>query len=144
VEYSFKQHRITGGIGADDGFWEALEEGEFRLSRCADCKTWRWPAHFRCASCGSWDQEWAPVEPEGTVFTWTKTWLPFDRTPERAEDVPYVVIVAEIPEAGGARVIGALKGSEDGLRVGAKVRGTIDPPSEKSKHYAAVRWSLED
>ena len=142
MTYAFLENKITGGIGADDGYWEGLEEGEFRLARCPDCNTWRWPAHWRCAQCGGWGQEWVAVEPEGTVFSWTRTWYAFDRTQERAEDVPYVVVLAEIPAAGGARVLGVLKGSEEGLSIGAPVRGTIDPPSEKSKGYAAIRWWL--
>ena len=43
MAYSFLEHRIPGGIGADDRFWASLEDGEFRLPRCADCKRWMWP-----------------------------------------------------------------------------------------------------
>ena len=140
--YSFHAHRISGGIGADDRYWESLEEGEFRLPRCADCKRWMWPAHFRCGHCGSWDQLWDPVELSGTVYSWTRSHHAFDRTQERAGDTPYVVIVAELPAADGARVIGVLAGPDDGVHVGARVRGHIDPPSEKTKGYAAVRWTV--
>ncbi len=142
LRHSFAEQRIAGGIGADDGYWAGLEEGEFRLPRCPDCRTWRWPAHFRCAECGSWEQGWVAVEPTGTVYSWTRTHYAFDRTKERAEDVPYVVVLAEIPAAGGARVMGTLAGTEKGLRIGAPVVGTIDPPSAKTKGYAAIRWTL--
>lgn len=141
--YSFEQNRILGGVAADDGYWAALEDDEFRLPRCADCATWRWPAHWRCGHCGCWEQEWAPVEPVGAVYSWTRTWYAFDRTAERAGDVPYVVVLAQIPAAGGARVLGTLAGGADGLRIGAPVRGLIDPPSAKTKGHAAIRWSLE-
>lgn len=142
MEYSFHRHRITGGIGADDRYWESLEEGEFRLPRCADCARWMWPAHFRCGLCGCWDQLWEPVEMSGTVYSWTRSHYAFDRTRERAEDTPYVVVVAALPGADGARVVGVLAGPDDGVHVGAPVRGHIDPPSEKSKGYAAVRWTV--
>lgn len=135
---------ILGGVAADEGYWAALEAGEFRMPRCPDCGTWRWPAHYRCGHCGGWEQEWEPVEPVGTVYSWTRSHYAFDRTQERAGDVPYVVVLAEIPGAGGARVLGVLAGSEDGLRVGAPVTGTIEPPSPKSKGYPSVRWSLDD
>jgi uncharacterized OB-fold protein len=142
VEYSFRAHRIGGGIGADDRFWESLEEGVFRMPRCAGCERWMWPAHFRCGRCGSWEQRWEEVEPIGSVYSWTRSWYAFDRTAERADDVPYVVVVAEIPAAGGARVVGVLDGPDEGVRIGAPVRGHIDAPSARSKGYAAVRWSL--
>lgn len=136
------EQRITGGIAADDGYWEALGRGEFRLSRCGECKVWLWPAHFRCGRCGAWDQEWVQVPAVGSVYSWTRTWYAFDRTRERAEDLPYVVVLAEIPHAGGARVLGVLSGDDSALRVGAPVVGTIDPPSAKSKGYPAIRWTL--
>jgi uncharacterized OB-fold protein len=142
MEYEFHAHRITGGIGADDRFWESLEEGEFRLPRCADCKQWMWPAHFRCGHCGSWDQLWEPVAMTGRIYSWTRCHYAFDRTKDRAEDLPYVVVVAELPGADGARVVGALAGPDEGVRVGIPVTGHIDRPSEKSKGYAAVRWTV--
>jgi hypothetical protein len=101
-----------------------------------------WPAHYRCGHCGSWEQSWQAVDPVGSVFSWTRCWYAFDRTAERAADLPYVVVVAEIPAAGGARVVGTLAGPGEGVRIGAPVRGHIDPPSARSKGYAAVRWSL--
>lgn len=140
---SFRDHRITAGIGADDPYWESLEAGEFRLPRCAGCQGWMWPAHWRCGQCGSWDLEWVALPPTGVIYSWTRTWYAFDRTTERAEDVPYVVLLVEVAGADGARVMGVLAGAEDGLKIGAPVAGTIDPPSEKSKGYPALRWWLQ-
>lgn len=142
MSYQFEKGRIVGGIGADAGYWAGLEEGEFRMPRCPDCGTWRWPAHYRCAACGGWEQEWVAVEPTGTVYSWTRTWYAFDRTKAREPDVPYVVVLAEIPHAGNARVLGVLRGDEEKLRIGAPVTGSIDPPSEKSLGHAAIRWTV--
>jgi uncharacterized OB-fold protein len=83
------------------------------------------------------------VPATGVVYSWTRTWYAFDRTKERAGDIPYVVVLAEIAGAGGARVMGVLAGDEEGLRIGAPVTGTIDPPSAKSLGYPAVRWSID-
>ncbi|MET0987013.1 MAG: DNA-binding protein [Steroidobacteraceae bacterium] len=141
--YSFERNKIIGGIGADDEFWRGLEDGVFNLPRCAGCGVWMWPAHFRCGQCGAWELNWIAVEPHGEVYSWTRSWYAFDRVRERAADVPYVTVLAAIPHAGGARVLGVLKGFEDALRVGAKVRGSIEPPAEKSKGYASIRWSIE-
>ena len=140
---SFRDHRITAGIGADDPYWEHLEAGEFRLPRCAGCGGWMWPAHWRCGQCGSWELEWVALPPAGVVYSWTRTWYAFDRTKERTADVPYVVLLVEVAGAGGARVMGVLAGAEDGVKIGAPVTGTIDPPSEKSKGYPALRWWLQ-
>lgn len=144
MDYSFQKHKIIGGIGADDEYWKALERGEFRLPRCTECRSWAWPAHFRCGKCGSWEFEWASLEPMGKVFSWTRSWYAFERVNERSEDIPYVTILAEIPAADGARVLGVLRGSEEGLQIGARVQGTIDPPSQKTKGYPSIRWNLID
>jgi hypothetical protein len=143
VPYSFEENRIVGGAGADDTYWAGLEDGRFLLSRCAECKTWIWPANWRCGECGSWELDWTDVEPVGTVYGYTRTWYPFDRVPERAAQVPYVVVLAEIPGAGNTRVLGMLKGDEEGLRIGAPVHGVIDPPTPEAKGHAAIRWVLD-
>lgn len=147
MEYSFRKNKLVGFYDAGDEFWEGLEDGVFRLSRCAGCGRWMWEGitqspTFRCGECGSWDVEWVEVEPEGTVYAWLRTNQPFDGVLERKDEVPYVTVETEIGGPGGPRVTGLLNGDEDGLRVGAWVRGSIEPPSERSKGYASVRWSL--
>ncbi len=142
MEYSFEKHKITGAIEADDQYWRSLEEGEFKLPRCASCKRWTWPAHFRCGRCGSWDFEWVALEPKGTIFAWTRTQYAFDRVLERKAQVPYVTLVAEVPAADGVRVMGVLKGDERNLHTGMAVKGSIDPPSANSKWYPSIRWEI--
>lgn len=143
MAYSFEQHKITGAIEADDEYWRGLEDGTFQLCHCSSCKTWTWPAHFRCGHCGSWDFEWVALEPKGKIFTYTRSRYAFDRVLERKDDVPYVTIVAEIPEANNVRVMGVMKGSEEGLAIGAPVRGVIEPPCPKTKNYPSIRWELD-
>jgi uncharacterized OB-fold protein len=143
MAYSFQQHKITGAIEADDEYWRGLEDGVFQLPRCSGCKGWTWPAHFRCGQCGSWDFEWVALEPKGRIFTYTRSRYAFDRVLERKDDVPYVTIVAEIPEAGDVRVMGVLKGDEAGLKIGAPVKGVIEPPSPKTKNYPSIRWVID-
>lgn len=143
MPYSFEQHKIVGAIQADDEYWRGLEDGVFQLSRCASCKTWVWPAHHRCGTCGAWELEWVALEPVGKIFTYTRTRYNFDRVSERAEDVPFVTVVAEIPAADNVRVMGVLTGDESGLAIGATVRGIILPPSPKTKNYPSLCWQLD-
>lgn len=140
--YSFEQHKICGAIEADDQFWRSLEDGEFRLPRCVSCKQWTWPAHFRCGGCGSWEFEWLALEPAGNIFSWTRTHYAFDRVLERKPQLPYVTVLAELPKAGGVRVMGVLKGDSSDLHTGMPVRGTIEPPGPTSKWYPSLRWEL--
>lgn len=133
---------ISGGINADAGFWDGLAAGELRMPRCGGCRRWRWPAHWRCAACGGWDQTWEAVEPSGTVYSWTRSWMAFDRTSARGDQVPYVVVLAELPGAGGARVLGVLGGPEEGLACGRSVTGHVLEPGPRSLGYPSLEWRL--
>ena len=82
------------------------------------------------------------IEPRGTIFAWTRTHYAFDRVLERRSQVPYVTIVAEIPDADGTRVMGILKGDDRDLRTGMPVRGHIEPPDAMSKWYPSIRWEV--
>lgn len=134
---------IKGAIAGDAEYWDALDRGEFRISRCSECKTWIWPAHFRCGTCGSWTMEWVEVEPRGTVYSWTRSYYATAAIKERAADLPFVVVLIELPGAGNVRVDGVLAGDEAGLRIGAPVVGQITPASEKSKGYTTMMWKLD-
>lgn len=134
--------RIRGGIGADEGYWAALEQGEFKLSRCSSCHDWMWPAHFRCGHCGSWEITWEAVEPVGTIYTWTRNHAVSDVIKERREDLPFVTVLVELRQAGGARVAGVLQGDGTKVRIGAPVRGVIRPPEARAKGYATMAWEL--
>jgi uncharacterized OB-fold protein len=140
---SLPAERIIGGINADGPYWEYLAEGEFRLPHCAGCHRTIWPAHFRCGNCGSWDMDWVEAEPAGAIYSWTRTWYSFDRTTERADDIPYVTVLCDVDGADGARVMGILEGDESSLKVGARVRGVIKPPSAKSKNYPSICWVID-
>lgn len=137
-----KTSRIRGGIGADEGYWAALERGEFAISRCSGCNRWMWPAHWRCGHCGSWDIAWEAIEPVGRIYTWTRNHAVSDVVRERRVDVPFVTLLVELPQADGARVAGVLLGDESGLRIGAPVKGIILPADERSKGYVTMAWQI--
>ena len=148
MSYRFLENKLVGFIDTDDEFWKGLEDGVFRLPKCAGCQRWMWEACFRggpmvrCGECGSWELSWNEVEPRGTVFAWIRSHKAYPGAEARAADVPYVTVEVEIGGDGGPRVIGVLKGDDSQLAVGANVVGSIDPPSEQSRGYAALRWSV--
>lgn len=83
---------------------------------------------------------WVAVRAEGTVYSWTRTWYPF--VASRAHALPYVVVVAELPDAGGSRLLGVLDGDDDGLEIGARVVGRIAPACPESLDRPSLRWVL--
>jgi uncharacterized OB-fold protein len=126
---------------ADKPFWQWLEKNEFRLPRCASCRTWQWPALWRCPQCGGFDNEWLRVAACGTVFSWTRTHYPF--VPARADELPFVVVLTELADAGRARVLGILEGSSEDIAIGRAVVGRIEPASPRSGGLPSVVWRLD-
>ncbi|SHH05057.1 Uncharacterized OB-fold protein, contains Zn-ribbon domain [Jatrophihabitans endophyticus] len=126
----------------DFPFWDGLGRGELRVQRCVACRAWRWPADWRCPECGSYDLGWEVVEATGTVYSWTRTRQAF--VPAFADLVPYVNVLVELPQAGGARLLGLLVGNADerDVRIGASVIGHVAAPSERTLDLPALQWTL--
>jgi uncharacterized OB-fold protein len=129
-----------GAIDAE--FWRGLDRGVLNLPVCRGCQRWTWPMAVRCGSCGSYEFDWRVIDAVGEVFTWTRTWYPF--VAERAGDLPYVVVVVELPHAGRSRVLGVLRGATEGVSVGAHVRGRIEAPSAATFGLPSLVWELVD
>lgn len=83
---------------------------------------------------------WVEVEPRGTIYSWTRTWYPF--VAERSDALPYVVVVVELPDADGSRVLGVLDGDEGDVRIGAPVSGRVAPACAETLGRPSLRWVL--
>jgi len=124
--------------GLDRPHWEGLRSGEVRVQRCARCGHWIWAPQPVCPRCHSFDLTWPAVEPNGTVYSWTRTWQPF--TPELSGHLPFVVVLAELAPAGGRRLLGVLRdGDGIDVRIGQPVRGEIDPAPSPGA-WPVLRW----
>ena len=126
--------------GLDRPHWEGLRSGEVRVQRCARCGHRIWAPQPICPRCHSFDLTWPAVEPAGTVYSWTRTWQPF--TAELSGHLPFVVVLAELPAAGGRRLLGVLRdGDGADVRIGQPVRGEIDPAPSPGA-WPVLRWRL--
>lgn len=127
--------------GLDSPYRESLRTGELRLPRCQRCGTWIWPTRPICPHCHSFAITWTLVTAAGTVYSWVRTWHPF--TPEFSGHLPFVTVLAELPQAGGRRLLGALVGPDEGdPEIGQSVTGEI-APAEGPDDWPVLRWRLE-
>jgi uncharacterized protein len=132
-------HMVTGQLGAEGPYWDAMAEGRIVLQQCGGCGKWNWPAVWRCGECGSWDQEWHEQRLAGSIFAWTRTHHRFGGTEGLA--LPYataLVLLSDVP----VRLQGLIEGDETGLSIGAPVTGRIDRTRFGEAHIPSIRWSL--
>lgn len=80
-------------------FWTAGAHAELRILRCRSCRRWIHPPATPCPDCGGADLDAEPVSGQGTVFTYTVNWHPFNPT----VPVPIVIAIVELPEQDGLR-----------------------------------------
>jgi uncharacterized OB-fold protein len=101
-------------------FWDACRRRELRLQRCGDCGAFRQPPSPGCPHCGSARGDWPLLSGRGTVFSFTI--VHHAAVPPLAADVPYNVVVIELDDAPGARLISnVLDVAPDDVSVGMRV-----------------------
>ncbi|MDT0448823.1 Zn-ribbon domain-containing OB-fold protein [Streptomyces hesseae] len=133
----------------EDGrpFWEFAARGELRVQACADCHRLRFPPRPCCPRCQSFAVEWHRVSGRGRVWSYVLPHPPL--LPAYAEQAPYNVVVVELTDAPGIRLVGNLVAAPDAaldsvdpsrLRIGAPVRVTF---AELAPGVTVPRWLLE-
>jgi uncharacterized OB-fold protein len=127
------------GLGQDGRYWEALSQGRLELPRCAACGRWRWPAPFRCGDCGSWRFDWQAVEMRGVIYSWTRTWHPFEGTESFGS--PFVTLSVALPDAGDIRLMGVLDGEGEPV-IGAPVVGHVAEAEVYGRTIPGLRWAV--
>jgi uncharacterized OB-fold protein len=118
-------------------FWEATDRGVLLVKLCADCSKYHWPPRVGCPHCGSGKVDWTETAPRGTIFSWTIVHR--SQTPGFGGEVPYAVLLVELNEAPGVRMIGNLVGAGiEAVEAGRAVEGVFTPAPDGSA--TLVNW----
>ena len=111
-----------GASGLHARWYEANRlAGALTAQRC-ECSSWRNPARYRCADCGSDRWAFEPVGVEATVESWTVTRRPVHFA--FAEAVPYGIVVVVTDE--GVRFLLQFRGDPDGIAIDDEVAIAVD------------------
>jgi uncharacterized OB-fold protein len=97
-------------------FWQGGARGELCFLRCKDCRTWVHPPAPVCSSCYSRALAPETASGRGRVLTYTvnhQAWMPGDK-------VPYTLVVVELDEQPGLRILSELVSGD--ARAGMRVR----------------------
>ena len=99
-------------------FWDAAAQRRLVVQRCAECSRWIWQPQPLCSACSTPDPQWTEVAGDGVLVSWTVIHAPV--LPAWADDVPYTVLLVELPE--GVRMVGRLvDGEPAALSIGMAV-----------------------
>ena len=102
-------------------WWAHVKQHRLVVQRCAECGTFRHPPMPVCHACRSFEYEWHPVSGKGVVFTYIIAHHP--PSPAYKDQMPYNVVLIELPDAGKVRMVGNLLDSPpQDVRVGMAVR----------------------
>jgi uncharacterized OB-fold protein len=98
-------------------FWDYVEKGEFRTTRCRSCGSITFPPVADCVECDDSDLEWVALDRSGEIVAFTHV---IARPASFQERPPYTIVVVELSD--GLKVLAWLEGSDmTDVEVGMKV-----------------------
>lgn len=127
--------------GLSAPYWNGLREGRLMVQRCAHCGTWQFGPEWICHHCHAFDPAWVEVAPEGRIFSWERVWHPSHAALK--SHGPYLVVLVELPLAGGVRMLGNLLGDPlQAVHIGTPVRGVFEAHGEGDTAYGLLQWAV--
>lgn len=95
-------------------FFAAAARGELAVRSCAGCGRDLHLPRECCPHCGELSRTWRTVAPSGSVYSWTVV----EHQVHPAHPTPYTVVLVELDDAPGVRLLGHLDG-RPALSIGA-------------------------
>ncbi|MGH2793064.1 MAG: Zn-ribbon domain-containing OB-fold protein [Actinomycetota bacterium] len=110
-------------------FWDAVAEHRLIVQRCDTCDAWVWQPRPLCPGCHGESLTWTDVSGVATVVSWTALHPPVLAV--WADKLPFVILLVELDDAPGVRMIGQLtddagdllrsNGGPEGIAIGARL-----------------------
>lgn len=100
-------------------YWQAAKAHRLALQWCSACDAYLYPPGPACPHCGSLDIAWRDLGARitGKLYSYIVTHRAFQAG--FAKDVPYVVALAEVDQAKGAKLLANLHDcAHDAVRIG--------------------------
>jgi len=112
-------------------FAGALKEGRIEATRCIKCDRTFFPPRADCPYCYDSNTQWFDIKSrEGTLKTFTTVEV---APTEFISHKPYCVAIIDLPE--GISIMGWIKGSEEELQVGDRMKVVIENTSDSNMIY---------
>ncbi|GAA1686680.1 Zn-ribbon domain-containing OB-fold protein [Microbacterium lacus] len=117
------------------------EGAPLSLPRCTICGRVQWPPRPSCVECGGIRFSPYSAAPRGTLFSWTTTHRA--PSPEYADLTPFTVVIVELDDHDGVRLLGRLAATGDvpSLRVGMRMHGARE---RDARERSLLTWRIDD
>ena len=89
-------------------YWAAAKAHRLSLQKCEQCRAYLYPPGPACPTCGNADISFGDLGPDitGRLYSYIVTHRAF--VPGFGNETPYVVALAEVDQAGGAKLLANL------------------------------------
>jgi uncharacterized OB-fold protein len=122
-------------------YWEGLKREALRVQRNPTTGVYQFPPQWIAYDTQTFDLEWVEVAPKGVIHSWTRVWHPVH--PALRDAGPYIVVVVELPHAGGVRMLGNLLGDpRQEVVIGAEVECVFEHHLNAEPPFTLAQWRL--
>lgn len=132
---------VAAGDGLDAPYWEGASQNRLMIQRCKNCGTHQWGPEWTCHACCSEDLEFVEIPPRGRIYSYERVWHPVH--PALNEQGPYIIVLVEIPECDGARMVGNLLGDPNQeVTIGSEVETVFEHHDDSDPNFTLVHWRV--
>lgn len=132
---------ILSSNSFDAEFWSGTAVSELRIQRCSTCCMWRWGPEPLCHNCHSFHYSFEKTDPTGVIYSWAL--VSHGAHPAFKDSRPYYIVLVELPEAGGVRVVGNYPESSSPPTIGCCVTARFEQrkvAGRDAEKYTLVQW----
>ena len=125
--------------GVDAGFWEAARRHQLAVQHCRGCGAFQVPPEWVCHRCHARDLDWRTVSGRGRVHSWIR--VHHAAHPALRGAIPYLVVLVDLEDAAGVRLIGNLLGDpRQEVEIGAELEAVFE--DHEAGSYTLVQWRI--
>jgi uncharacterized OB-fold protein len=129
--------------GLSAPFWQGAREERLKVQRNPRTGVYQWPPQWIAHDTQTFELDWVEVEPKGVIYSWTRVWHPVH--PALKDACPYIVVVVELPHAGGVRMLGNLLGDpRQEVVIGAPAEAVFEHHNDADPTFTLVQWRTID
>jgi uncharacterized OB-fold protein len=115
------------------GFFAAALEGRLCIRYCSSCGTYIHLPRAHCPRCHAEDSVWREVGRQGHLYSYCVS----EQQIDPCFPVPYTVVLVELDEAPGVRLVGHLSGRQE-LSIGQPMEASFETVEPS---VALLRWT---